>query len=356
MNSPRAPSCDDGGAESRTEVTPAIMAEASVWVAKLHGPGRNAQMEQECLAWQARSAAHREALERCTDTWQAVPAVKLATAYETMASVHPAPNVPQRGRREGLLRWTTASAVVGVLAAGAVLVVQWRDMGAYSTEVGEQRSVVLDDGTRVLLNTDTRLRVDLNAAQRTVNVSSGEAFFDVAKDASRPFVVRVAGTEIIAVGTAFAVRYTAAGAQAADALTVTLIEGKVNVQPTAGTGQGGIAPEHAVSMQPGERFQLGQKGTAMAVARVDRPDVAQVTAWKRSEAVFEDTSLVDAVAEMNRYNRTPVVLVDGLSSAGLRVSGLYRTGDSRGFARAVAALHGLQVRERDGRLELEKPH
>ena len=80
----------------------------------------------------------------------------------------------------------------------------------------------------------------------------------------------------------------------------------------------------------------------------------QVTAWKRSEAVFDATALSDAVDEMNRYSRTPIVLVDGLGRSALRVSGLFRTGDNLGFARAVAHLHGLRLKTDGGRLELGK--
>jgi transmembrane sensor len=78
-----------------------------------------------------------------------------------------------------------------------------------------------------------------------------------------------------------------------------------------------------------------------------------MVAWRRGEAVFDDVALPEAVSEMNRYARTPIVLLG--EAAKLRVSGLYRTGDSRGFAQAVAALHGLQVLEHDGRLELKPP-
>ncbi|MGC4079308.1 MAG: DUF4880 domain-containing protein [Rubrivivax sp.] len=67
-------------------MTPEIAAEAAVWVARLHGPQRSRQMELECLAWQQRSAAHREAFERCTDTWQSVPGVTLASAFAASAS------------------------------------------------------------------------------------------------------------------------------------------------------------------------------------------------------------------------------------------------------------------------------
>ncbi len=346
------------GAEVDPKMAPEIAAEAAVWVARLHGPSRTPQMEREFRAWQASSPAHREAFERCTDVWEDIPRIGLAAAYEGGASARAASARSRRPRFEAAWRWITASVVAGAVAACAVLLLHWRGENAYSTKVGEQRLVVLEDGSRMLLNTDTRLRVDFGSAQRTVEVRNGEAFFEVAKDARRPFVVRVAGTEVVAVGTAFAVRYAPA-AHAADELTVTLVEGQVNVRPASRKARDALAPERTVSMKAGERLLLDRRSrdaVIPVVARLDRPDVQRVMAWKRSETVFDDTSLTDAVAEMNRYNRTPIVLLDGLGSSGLRVSGLYRTDDSVGFANAVAALHGLRLREQDGRLALTKPH
>lgn len=75
-------------------------------------------------------------------------------------------------------------------------------------------------------------------------------------------------------------------------------------------------------------------------------------AWRRSEAVFDDVLLSEAVAEMNRYSRKPIVLVGDGSSKALRVSGLFRTGDNLAFAHAVAALHRLVVHDRQDRMEL----
>jgi transmembrane sensor len=345
------------GAEGDSKVTPEIAAEAAVWVARLHGPSRTRQMEQEFRAWQAGSPAHRVAFERCTDVWQDVPRIGLATAYEALAAQRASAMPTPRRRREAAWRWITASAAAGVVAACAVLALVWHDENRFSTRVGEQRLVVLEDGSRMLMNTDTRLRVDFAAGQRTVAVSSGEAFFEVAKDPRRPFVVRVAGSEVVAVGTAFAVRYVP-GARAADELAVTLVEGQVNVRPAGGSAADALAPERPVLMKAGDRLLLDRpshEAAAPVAERVDRPDVERVMAWKRSETVFDDTSLADAVAEMNRYNRTPIVLLDGLASAGLRVSGLYRTSDSAGFANAVAALHGLTWRQEAGRLEIAKP-
>jgi transmembrane sensor len=348
------------GAEERPKVTREIAAEAAVWIARLHGPSRSRQMEQECRAWQATSPAHRDAFERCTDVWQDIPRIGVATAYESVASGRDASARSRGGRREALLRWITTSAVAGAVALGAVFVIHWRGENAYRTNVGEQRLVVLEDGSRMTLNTDTRLRVDFATSQRTVEVSRGEAFFEVAKDARRPFVVRIAGSEVVAVGTAFSVRYARASTtQAVDELVVTLVEGQVNVRAAGRDFGHPLAPAHPVLMKAGDRLLLDEPprdAVSPVAARVDRPNVERAMAWKRSEAIFDDTGLADAVAEMNRYNRTPIVLLDGLESSGLRVSGLYRTSDSAGFAHAVAALHGLGLHEQAGRLELSKPH
>ena len=252
--------------------------------------------------------------------------------------------------------WAAGAASAGVLALALLVGQNWWQHGTFSTDVGEQRTVMLDDGSRMLLNTETEVRVSFDGRQRTVSVRGGEALFEVAKDPKRPFVVRVSGSEVVAVGTSFSVRYAPPAASAPNELTVTLIEGQVNVRRAADVGADAVAPDKAVSMQPGERLRLDQlAGSAGAASpKVDRPNVDQVTAWKRNEAVFDATVLRDAVAEMNRYSRTKIVLLDGLSDSGLRVSGLYRTGDNPGFAHAVAHLHGLKVKEDAGRLELGK--
>jgi transmembrane sensor len=354
MGQPRAAAADNGKPDMPVRVPPEIAAEAAVWVTRLHGPQRSRQMEQECLAWQQRSAAHREAFERCTDTWESVPRITLASAF--VASKTQAGHEGRGFWRLAPVRWASAAALVMAVIAGTAGYQHWRDAGVYATGVGEQRIVVLDDGTRMTLNTDTQVRVDLASRQRAVSIRSGEALFEVAKDPLRPFVVRAGGSEVVALGTVFAVRFTAQAAVGRDALAVTLIEGQVAVLPAAGAT--GLAPARTVRMVAGDRVRLSGSELGperSAKAEMDRPNLEQVVAWKRSEAVFDDASLLEAVAEMNRYSRTPITLLQPSALADLRVSGLYRTGDTAGFASAVAALHGLQLRHGDGRLELAKP-
>ena len=342
------------GREPEPAVPRELAAEAAVWIARLHGPGRSKHMERECRAWQARSAAHRLAFERGTDLWMdaagvdraavaRAAAAHAAAAHATTPESRPSPRAGWLRARRGALA-LTAVVLVGVL--GLEL---WRDAGRYDTGVGEQRLVMLQDGTRMTLNTATRVRVDLGKAQRTVQVEGGEALFEVAKDASRPFVVRAAGSEVQATGTAFVVRYTPQAAGLQEAVDVTLVEGRVVVLET----RAGTPAERAssVEMAPGERLRVsGRAGLRKLPAesltpKLDRPRVAQLLAWTRGEAVFDDVSLAEAVAEMNRYSAVPIVLSGAAAVGGLRVSGVFKTGDNLSFARAVATLHGLVVRE-----------
>lgn len=334
------------------KVTTKVADEASAWVARLHGPNRTRDMELQCLEWQARSAAHRHAFERCTEVWMEVPSAAHLAGYV------PAPQREAADDRQGTKRRGKIFAVTafGVLALASAIGIRtlWPASNEYRTAVGEARTVVLSDGTRMFVNTDTRVSVSFDRERRRVHVAGGEVAFDVAKDASRPFVVRVAGSEVVALGTSFSVRLEPSGPETGGLLSVTLIEGQVSLRPAIGDDRQAMAPAEVIVMRPGERVQLAKAaGTAAATRQqLDRPRIEQVTAWKRNEVLFDRTTLKVAIAEMNRYSRTPITFADEAAVADRLISGAYRTGDNPGFARAVAALHGLALREREDHLEL----
>lgn len=343
---------DRQSSDGRAAVTPEIAAEAAAWIASLHSAERNQDMEDDFRAWQKVSSAHREAFESMTDMWQAIPGTEAARAFAEASEREQLK--AKRAHRSG---WAWAgAAALGVLAtASVVLVQQWRERDLYVTPIGEQRSVMLADGTRMLLNTASQARVDFSAKQRTVEVNAGEALFEVAKDASRPFVVRIAGSEVVAVGTVFSVRFED-GPRQDDALTVTLVEGQVNVRPTAGGGDS-LRPQEPVTLKPGDRLTLqhdARPASPVVDSKVDRPNIERALAWQRHEASFDATPLSDAVAEINRYSRTKIAMSNDVHEANYLITGVYRTGDSAAFANAVAMLYGLKVRENDVRIELEK--
>ncbi|MFG6429177.1 FecR family protein [Roseateles sp. LYH14W] len=329
-------------------VTKDVAAEAAVWITRLHGGHRTPQMERECRAWQARSAAHRLAFERCTDTWQDVASLTLA-GYATATAARE----PGSRRAARSLPWRSSLAIALALVASVLALRPWSAGDDFDTGVGEQRVVVLQDGTRLSMNTSTRIRVDFTESQRTVKVERGEALFEVAKDLSRPFVVQAARTEVVATGTAFLVQASPAAKPGDQALAVTLVEGQVVVRSAAGENRRLQKP---LVMVPGQRLRLSRSAEAQRPAtatRVDRPQMDQALAWRRGEARFDNVSLLEAVNEMNRYDRVPIV-VAGMAGE-KRVSGVVKTGDNASFAEAMASLHGLVVRNHGNRLELVQP-
>jgi transmembrane sensor len=313
---------DPVGETSRKPVSRRGAAEAAAWVAKLHGPGRSPAMERELRDWLDQAEEHRIAFERCTEVWQTIPRLTVKDAYSA---------APRRSRT---WQWV-AVAAAGVLFAGAWF---WPTADSYVTDIGESRQVLLADGSRVFLNTSTTLRVALRKERREIDVEQGEALFEVATDPERPFVVRAGKNEVTALGTVFTVRKLP---YSADALVVTLVEGRVQVSPVPSA----TAPESSIALEPGQRLQLA--GTTEP-PRLDRPRVDKATAWTRQQVVLDDVSLAEAVEEMNRYSRRKIVLAQDQRLAALRVSGVYRTGDSEGFAVAVAALHGLRPDRQNG--------
>jgi transmembrane sensor len=154
----------------------------------------------------------------------------------------------------------------------------------------------------------------------------GEAFFSVAHDPERPFVVTTSDGTITVLGTRFNVR------QEAERMIVSVIEGRVEVVPTAPR-----AP--ATTLVRGEQLFL-ERGTDSSVER--GTDVERITAWWQQKLMFDGVSLIDAVQEINRYVDERIEIADpGLE--GVRISGVFRTGDSEGFISALDNLVGVNA-------------
>jgi len=268
--------------------------------------------------WLKRSASHARAFEEATEIWQ--DAKRL-----------PRPKLTAIRRARPLTKLAAAVALLGAVAAGTYLCLS---NPAVATGIGEQRVLVLEDGSRVILNTRTRIVVAYDKHTRHLTLEEGEAAFEVAKRPDWPFVVNAGDHEVTALGTAFTVRLE--GSQ----IAVTLMEGNVSVD------------HDARELAPGQRLSF----TKIAPPALDTPPLDRLLAWERREVAFEDTSLEEAMQEMNRYNRKPLVaaLPPGRS---IHVTGLFRAGDSMSFARAVAEAYRLQVAETgtEFRLSAGKP-
>jgi transmembrane sensor len=295
------------------------LAEASAWLARLQSTVRTPAAEAGFKTWLAADPTHARAFARVTDTWDIIPGAALLSRASVSA-------------RPRSKRMPIAIAACAALLAMVVGLASWlpRDP-VYRTAVGEQQTITLADGTRITLNTDSRLVVSYDAAQRRVRLTHGEALFEVAKRPQWPFVVQAGDEQVKALGTTFVVR------RDPDRLAVSLIEGRVEVTRHAAMLVPG--PVDPLVLSPGERVTLHADG---AVRTLDRPRVEAMTAWRRGEVMFDDVALADAVAELNRYGGTRVHVRDPALQQ-LRVSGVFSTRDPAEFARAIAQLHHLHI-------------
>jgi transmembrane sensor len=228
-------------------------------------------------------------------------------------------------------RQLIAAAVIGALVG--VTLMWWSIIGEplnYGTGVGEQRLISLTDGSTVTLNARSRLRVAFTADSRTVELLEGQAFFHVAKNAVRPFVVLSSDTAVRAVGTQFDVNRSNGGT------TVTVLEGRVAVYPEQLDGKRGRgdAPSRSVAVPPtpgdgarsvmltaGERVHVVDGGAPVQPVHVD---AVSATAWREGKIVLESATLSEVAAEFNRFNVRQVTAEDH-GPTPLRLSGIFAT-------------------------------
>ncbi|MHC9085578.1 FecR family protein [Luteimonas sp. RIT-PG2_3] len=213
----------------------------------------------------------------------------------------------------------------------------------HATGIGEQREIGLDDGSVVALNTDSAIVVDFSAAQRSVRLLRGQALFEVAADAARPFVVTAGDRRITAVGTAFDVRVDAAG------LHLVMVEGRVDVDSVRRIGLDRLlARKPRISLGAGEQLHAD----AVNGIRVSQADVDRAISWREGRLIFRNDPLESAVAEVNRYSRRQLVIEDP-RLAGLRISGVFSTARPDNFVLALSTYHPVVARPlADGTLAL----
>ena len=310
-----------------------VRAEAAAWVAQLHDEQRSPHLEARVHAWLGENEDHRRAFNRMTHVWERSGLIRMRARGDACAT--------RTGPRSRVTPRALTLAATLILA-GIVIVYFWRD-DAVVTGVGQQQVRLLRDGTRVVLNTDTRIEVNYDERARRVRLIRGEAWFDVSKRPTWPFIVSVDGQEIRALGTSFIVRH-----DDTQGLSVTLVEGRISVAPVARND--GASTQAAQILAPGQRLLIARNHAPT----LDRPELTRVTAWERGRVEFEDTPLGDAANEMNRYSKTHVAVADA-EVAQLRIGGVFRAGDSDEFVRIVTAAFGLKADRSGSGIVLSQP-
>lgn len=344
---------------------------AAAWFAKREGEGWTPEQQRELDAWLEQSTAHRIAFLRVCEAWrrvgelgslatdrepaaipdrgawnwQSLPRENERSSVEERLDYHErAP--PERLRtvrvapRAGLHRIGRPAAAAMALAVLAVIgLISWyvtRQGTPYHTEAGQISSVPLEDGSHVTLDSGSRMEVSVRANERRIDLISGDAYFEVAKDPIRPFVVRVGHARVIAVGTQFYVERDGSG------LIVLVTEGKIRLERP---------PEPPQEVAAGSEARLD--ATQLRMSHPTDLEVEETVGWRNGYLLFRDTSLADAVAKFNRYSRK-TILVEDPGIAGIRIGGHFRLDDVQGFLWLLKSGFPINVDERVDRIVLTK--
>jgi transmembrane sensor len=335
-----------------------IERDAAQWLARRDAGAWTPADEAELDDWLRANLAHRVAFLRLESAWDeaarlktlaagghhAVPARGAWAQSPYFADLVDSDTARRRVRKRRQRPWIglAASLAIAVALMGGLA---WQaltrvDHATWTTAPGGQQVVQLADGSTATLGGASELRTSFSRRARNLELVRGEAFFDVAHDATRPFVVHAGGYRVIAVGTRFDVRHDDPGH-----LRVVVTRGLVRLQPADDSGQ-------PASMLPAGSIAL-VAGNRVAVTHMPLDEARERLSWRDGYAVFHGTPLAEAVQEFNRYSTHRIVLADPALGA-LRVGGNFRLDNSAAFVRLMQQIFPLQVEQHGDRTVLSR--
>jgi transmembrane sensor len=359
---------------ARAQLNQETVEQASAWFVEFRVGDADAAAREEFNHWLRRSPEHVRAYLEIARTYAELPStpaqeldVDALIAYArsdsnvvplTARAQRPAVPITQARTRRAKQLAIAASVLIAALAG-----FMWLDSqrGVYSTDIGEQRSVMLSDGSTVELNARSRIRVRYSDRLRNVELLEGQALFKVAKNPALPFIVRSGSTDIRAVGTQFDVYRRKSGT------TVTVLEGRVAVFSTrkrivaveederhfSSTGRTAAIAEPVL---PAQTFLSAGEKVTVTGERVAAPtpaNVAAATAWTQRRLVFEGLPLTQVAEEFNRYTTRPLI-VDDAQLEDFHISGVYSSTEPASLLRFLREQPGIRVIETDTEIRISR--
>jgi transmembrane sensor len=336
-----------------TSVPREVTRQAASWVVQLRSADRSAGTDCEFADWLRASPVHVAEYLLAVEVWQALAHVDLdrSTSSESLIDearrfgatalpITPAPVTSRPARGRWLSSRTALGAIVAVL--GTFTWMSWERPAVIdlATGIGEQRSAVLPDRSIVELNTRSEIRVIYSASQRRIELVRGEAFFQVAKNPARPFVVFTDLATATAVGTRFSVYRASRGT------IVTVEEGRVlvsDIRPTTRPGEQTRLIQ-SVEVDPGTQAEAQPSRPV----QTHRADLQRSLAWRERRLVFDGTPLAQVIEEFNRYNSVTLLLMDTRLSD-RRISGVFDANDPESLIDFLVKVDRIPVNRSDQR-------
>lgn len=304
---------------------------AASWLAR-EDRGLSPEDQLALDAWLG-SSLNRVAYLRLKSVW--VRADRLTVLKSPLPQVMPGARLTRRP----VMLAAIAAALTVMLATGGYLTWRLQAEKSFATGIGITQQVQLADGTRMELNTNTRVHTDVTAARRTVTLDSGEAYFDVVHDAKRPFTVYAGNRRITDLGTKFSVF------RDGDDVRVLVREGEVRVEMLDKAAMS--AP---VVAQAGHAV-ITKGGETLLLAKPDH-DIANALSWRNGMLVFSQQTLAEAAEQFNRYNAKQI-LVEG-DARKIRIGGSFKADNVDVFALLLRRGFGLSVNDEGERIVVSR--
>jgi len=317
-----------------------IQEQACLWISRLDR-GLSDDEKAQLNDWLNERNSHRKALMEAASLWDDMSVLNelsgLFPRHQNKADLKAHKRVVTQARFS-----VAAAFLVMAIAVGIVVERVWLEdapMVASVTEkletgIGEQRNIVLADGSKLLLNTNSRITVDFSDRVRNIVLLKGEAHFIVAHDTSRPFTVTAGNNTVTAVGTAFNMQYVDD-----NAFELVVTDGKVLVKDrfTVSSANQSLFTKTPVDgegllMFAGEKATV--KGDVEARESLSQTDIDDDLAWQQGMIVFKGEPLVAVLAEIGRYTKVHFLISDD-ALRHRRVAGYFKVGDIDGLLGAL---------------------
>lgn len=312
---------------------------AADWLTRLQDADLSLEDSLQWQRWIEADPRHARAFARLESIW--------SQPWSLMGT--------QRRKSSRKPAWLLAASVAVAVAAAAWTLQALRPGSSRDapieivrTMVGENRTVLLSDGSQVVLGGSTELGVTLSSGHRRMELIHGEAFFTVARDPARPFSVDAGTATVTALGTEFNVR------RGDDRTIVAVVEGQVMVAPASlprplAWLRGESAQRHPARLIAGQQATVSEAGLE---STRHMEDPGTITAWRNGRLIFRDEPLRQAVEDVNRYAAKPIVIAED-AIGDLQISGTVLNGNVQDWLQTLESAFALRAREEPQRIVLE---
>ncbi len=317
-----------------------INLEAAAWVAKLDSGDMSEAAQTALKAWVSRSPKHKRQLYFLANMWDGIDDMWNEEILSTPEKSELREAFWEKSR--GAL--AMAASIILVFLSLFMINDQGRDEVlniVYTSHIGEQKIVTLDDGSTISLNTDTQVEILFSKNKRKVRLLKGEALFEVTKDKSRPFLVYAGSGVVRAVGTAFVVQLHAKKVE------VTVTEGRVELS-TYKQGGGDVDMKEMLAENPQvlatlDAGQYAEFNTVIeTIVPIEKEEIERNLSWQHGQVIFDGERLDKVVEDINRYTELEIIVSDAQAKK-ILISGYFLTSDVKVILRSLETGFGINV-------------